>query len=388
MSRTGSWLAPFALFWRAFGQIVIVSFVPLQLVSTGDHHYLALGFIYGLPFFMQLLFAPLWGRLLDRMRRPGVLAAIGFVGYAAMEAGTAVSGSQSGIFLSLALGGVLGAALSPAAKWQALRARDGHRTLALALRAEAAGWLAGALLPAVFSAMGRDVFQLLGVTAVCTVLSAPIFWPVADTAPAEPELPPGDAAARRLPLGFWLFFLGAFLQFLIGETFYAFYGVYLTRYLGGPLWLYSGSIAVTTVLGLLLYGFAARTTHRVGAGPVLIATSLVYLVSYGLLALFPSVPMAAITFSIPAFSFFRTAATIGIAHAAPNRSGSAMGMLDAAEGLASSIGGPVSGFFVATSSLGVLPLLPLMLSAVASVPLLLARRARAALPSAGVGEPL
>ncbi len=380
MSRLRSWLAPAALFWRAFGQMLIVSFVPLQLVQSGARDYIALGVIYGLPFFMQLLFAPLWGRLMDHIRLPGLLAAVGFFGYAAMEAGTAVSSSQSGILLALAFGGILGAALSPAAKWQALRAQDGHRTLALALRAEAAGWLVGAILPAAFAALGSGVFQLLGATAVATALCAPLFWRTPAAAPS-PHTPAGGRPALHRSPAFWLLLAGCFAQFLVGETFYAFYGVYLTRHLGGPLWLYSGTLSVTTLLGLLLYGLAARTTSRTGAGPVLIATSLVYLVSYGLLALFPTVPMAAITFSIPAFSFFRTAATIGISRAASGRSGTAMGMLDAAEGLASSVGGPLSGIFVSAFSLAVLPLLPLVLSAVAALPLFAARR----LPAQGAG---
>ncbi len=374
--RTTLWLSPVALFLRAFGQMLIVSFVPLQLVSTGDHHYVTLGVIYGLPFFMQLIFAPVWGRLLDRIRRPGIVAAIGFLGYAAMEGGAALSGGQSGILLSLALGGVFGAALSPSAKWLALSRDDGHRTLALSLRAEAAGWLAGAVLPAILAALGRNVFLLLAITSVVTLVCAPLFLQV--TQAGQTTCRPATVAPAgplRLPAPVWLLSLGVFLQFLLGEVFYSFYGVYLTHYLGGPLWLYSGSLAATTALGLLLYGLAARTTKRSGAEPVLIATSVVYTVSYGLLVLFPSVPMAAAVFSIPAFSFFRTAATIGFAQAVPNRSGTAMGLLDAAEGLASSVGGPVAGMFVTHFTLGVLPLLPLGLSVVSSLPLVLARRA-------------
>lgn len=377
MQKIHNTLAPLALFLRAFGQIVIISFVPLQLVGKGDHQYFALGFIYALPFVMQLVAAPLWGRVLDRVRLPGVLAAIGFLGYAGMEAGTALAPNESGILIALVVGGAFGAALSPAAKWQALRIADGHRALASALRGEAAGWLVGAILPAVFAAMGRDVFQLLGLSAIVTALAAPLYWGAYEARSAqgaEPVTPP--AKRLRLPLGFWLLFSAAFIQFLIGETFYAFYGVYLTRYLGGPLWLYSGSIALTTALGLLLYGTAARTTRRSGPTPILLATSAVYIVTYGALALFPSIPMAAIVFSIPAFSYFRTAATLGLAHVASDRSGAAMGILDAGEGLASSIGGPVAGLFVANFSLSVLPLLPLVLSVIAPIPLLLWRRAQ------------
>jgi DHA1 family multidrug resistance protein-like MFS transporter len=374
--RTTLWLSPLALFLRAFGQLLIVSYVPLQLVSMGDTHYVTLGVIYGLPFLMQLLFAPVWGRLLDRNRRPGLVAAIGFLGYAAMEGGTALSGGQVGILLSLALGGIFGAALSPSAKWLALAQDDGHRTLARSLRAEAGGWLTGAVLPALLAALGRNIFLLLAITSIVTTACAFLFLRVALPGQTAAK---SDAAAPsgrlRLPLPVWLLFLGLFLQFLLGEVFYAFYGVYLTHYLGGPLWLYSGSLAATTTLGLLLYGFAARMTKRSGPEPVLITTSVVYTVSYGLLALFPSVPMAAIVFSIPAFSFFRTAATIGVAEAVPERSGTAMGLLDATEGLASSVGGPVAGLFVTHFSLGVLPVLPFSLSLASSVPLLLSRRA-------------
>ncbi len=373
--RTFGRLAPAALFLRAFGQILIVSFIPLQLANMGDRNYVVLGFIYGIPFFMQLLFAPVWGRLLDRVELPGLFAAIGFLGYAAMEGGTALFANPLGILLSLAIGGMFGAGLSPAAKWQALRAADGHRTLALALRAEAAGWLVGAALPSLFTALGSDVFRLLGFTAIASSLCALLFSRAAAAGAPDFALVQTSAAPRlRLPTHIWLLFLGTFLQFLLGETFYAFYGVYLTRFLGGPFWLYSASLVATTALGLALYGLAAGTTHRHGAGRVLLGTSGVYTASYGLLAIFPSVPMAAIVFSIPAFSFFRTAATIGVAEAMPGRSGSAMGVLDAAEGLASSIGGPLSGLLIAHFSLGVLPILPLLLSALSALPLVLARR--------------
>lgn len=370
-------LAPTALFLRAFGQMLIVGFVPLQLARAGDHHYITLGMIYGLPFLMQFLAAPLWGRLVDRLGSAGPLAAVGLLGYAAMEGGAALAGNPAGILAALALGGAIGAALSPAARWHALRAADGeHRPLALALRGEAAGWLAGALLPAAFAAVGLDIFRLLGVAAVATALAAPLFWrtpaPIGRHRPARGSA--RDGGRRGLSLGFWLLLAGVFLQFMIGETFYSFYGVYLTQYLAGPLWLYSATLAATTALGFLFYGLAARATHRIGAALLLLATSAVYLLSFSLLAAQPRIWTAALVFSVPAFSFLRTAGTIGLAQAASGQNGVAMGFLDAAEGLAATVGGPLAGLFVARWSLAVLPVLPMVLSAMSSLPLLLVRR--------------
>ncbi len=372
------WFSPLTLFTRAFGQIVIISYVPLSLARSGDHFYLGFGLIYALPFVMQLVFAPLWGHLLDRTGHVTRIAAAGFAGYALMELGTAFAPGIAAILLALAMGGVFGAALSPAAKWYALSRAEGASHLSRALQGEAGGWLAGAVIPAVAAYLGFGLFHLLAVIGAGTVALA--LWSLIAArhlTPARVAKPPaqhsgGPALARSA----WLPLFGVLLQFLSGEVFFSFYGVYLTTYLEGPLWLYSLTLAGTTAIGLWLYTPALRLTRRAGAERVLLATSIWYLVSYLALYLAPSVTLAAIVFSVPAFSFLRIAASLAFAAAAPDRSGTAMGAFDAAEGLACSVGGPISGAFVGAFGLVALPLMPLAVSLLAPWPLIVARRKR------------
>ncbi len=371
-----SWFSPLALLTRAFGQIVIISYVPLSLARSGSHFYLGFGLIYALPFVMQLIFAPLWGHLLDRRGNVAQIAAVGYLGYAVMELGTAFAPGIAAILLALAAGGVFGAALSPAAKWHTLRLPDGTTHLSRALQGEAGGWLAGAIIPAAGSYLGIGLFHQLAWIGVATLAMALVSLGSAGRFQAFPKphatqtRDEGPALARNS----WLPLLGVLLQFLSGEVFFSFYGVYLTTYLKGPLWLYSLTLAGTTAIGLWLYTPALRLAGRIGAERVLLATSLWYLVSYLALYLAPSVALAAIVFSVPAFSFLRIAASLAFAQAAPHRSGTAMGAFDAAEGLACSLGGPISGAFVGAAGLVALPLLPLLVSVLAPWPLLLARR--------------
>lgn len=370
------WFSPLSLFTRAFGQIIIISYVPLSLARSGSHFYLGFGLIYALPFVMQLVFAPLWGHLLDRRGNVAQIAAVGFAGYALMELGTAFAPGIAGILLALAAGGVFGAALSPAAKSYALGLPGGPSRLSRALQGEAGGWLAGAIIPAVAAYLGLGLFHLLALIGLGTVALALLSLGAAGRLEASAQPAPavspteGPALARSA----WLPLFGVLLQFLSGEVFFSFYGVYLTTYLKGPLWLYSLTLAGTTAIGLWLYTPALRLTRRIGAEPVLLATSLWYLVSYLALFLAPSVALAAIVFSVPAFSFLRIAASLAFAAAAPNRNGVAMGAFDAAEGLACSLGGPISGAFVGALGLVALPLMPLAVSLLAPWPLLAARR--------------
>ena len=382
--RNLRWFSPLALLTRAFGQIVIISYVPLSLARSGSHFYLGFGLIYALPFVMQLIFAPLWGHLLDRRGNVAVIAAVGYAGYAMMELGTAFAPGIPAILAALAAGGVFGAALSPAAKWHSLRLPDGAAHLSRALQGEAGGWLAGAIIPAALSYLGVVLFHQLAFIGVATLLLAALSLGTTTRLQAvvgPPTRPQDDGPA--ILRSAWLPLFGVLLQFLSGEVFFSFYGVYLTTYLKGPLWLYSLTLAGTTAIGLWLYTPALRLSRRLGSERVLLATSLWYLLSYLALYLAPSAPLAAIVFTVPAFSFLRVAASLAFAQAAPNRSGTAMGAFDAAEGLACSLGGPISGAFVGALGLVALPLLPLAVSVLSPWPLLLARRRRAAAAAAG-----
>ena len=376
MPRTvPGWFPPLALFTRAFGQIIIISYVPLSLARSGSHFYLGFGLIYALPFVMQLIFAPLWGHLLDRHGNVGLIAAIGFAGYALMELGTALAPGIGVILLALATGGIFGAALSPSAKGYALGMPDGQGRLSRALQGEAGGWLAGAIIPACANYLGMNLFGLLALVGSATfilgcmslALSRPLGPSPRPAAVAQP-------AVRGLRRDAWLSLLGVLLQFLTGEVFFSFYGVYLTTFLGGPLWLYSLTLAGTTAIGLWLYTPALRLTRALGPERVLLGTSAWYLVSYLALYLAPSVPLAAVVFTVPAFSFLRIAASLAFTAAAPDRGGAAMGLFDAAEGLACSLGGPISGAFVGALGLGALPLMPLAAAVLAPWPLVMARR--------------
>ncbi len=377
--RNLRWFSPLALLTRAFGQIVIISYVPLSLARSGSHFYLGFGLIYALPFVMQLIFAPLWGHLLDRRGNVAAVAAVGYSGYALMELGTAFAPGIPAILVALAAGGVFGAALSPAAKWHSLRLPDGATHLSRALQGEAGGWLAGAIVPAALSYLGVGLFHQLAFIGVATLLLAALSLGSAARlqAVAGPPARPQDGGPAILRSA-WLPLFGVLLQFLSGEVFFSFYGVYLTTYLKGPLWLYSLTLAGTTAIGLWLYTPALRLSRRLGSERVLLATSLWYLLSYLALYLAPSAPLAAIVFTVPAFSFLRVAASLAFAQAAPNRSGTAMGAFDAAEGLACSLGGPISGAFVGALGLVALPVLPLAVSVLSPWPLLLARRRQAA----------
>ncbi len=376
MPRTvPGWFPPLALFTRAFGQIIIISYVPLSLARSGSHFYLGFGLIYALPFVMQLIFAPLWGHLLDRSGNVGLVAAIGFAGYALMELGTALAPGIGVILLALAMGGALGAALSPSAKGYALGMPDGQGRLSRALQGEAGGWLAGAIIPAVTDYLGMNLFGLLALVGSATFILAGMS--LAGSRPLGPSSRPAavaQSAVRGLRRDAWLSLLGVLLQFLTGELFFSFYGVYLTTFLGGPLWLYSLTLAGTTAIGLWLYTPALRLTRALGPELVLLGTSAWYLVSYLALYLAPSVPLAAVVFTVPAFSFLRIAASLAFTAAAPDRGGAAMGAFDATEGLACSLGGPISGAFIGALGLVALPLMPLAVAVLAPWPLVMARR--------------
>ena len=165
---------------------------------------------------------------------------------------------------------------------------------------------------------------------------------------SEPALVRGCLAAVLLQAGNW--------------TFISTFSVYVVKHLGADParigWI-NGAGAIVTMAVLPWIG---RLSDHRGPGAAIRVAAIAYVGVYTPLAIFPSLPTAALIFSVPAYA----ALLIGLASAAADiggvkRRGGGIGVVDGLWAIASAIGAVVGGF-VADLDLALIPLVALGLT--------------------------
>ena len=159
---------------------------------------------------------------------------------------------------------------------------------------------------------------------------------------AEPALVRGCVAAVFLQAGNWMF-ISTFSLFVVGH---------LKADPAAIGWVNVASALVT----LAVLPWIGRLTDRRGPGSAIRVASIGYVVIYAILALFPSVPAAALVFSVPAYA----ALLIGLASAAADiggvrRRGGGIGVVDGLWAIAVALGAACGGL-VADVDLASVPL--------------------------------
>lgn len=167
---------------------------------------------------------------------------------------------------------------------------------------------------------------------------------------SEPALVRACLAAVFLQAGNW--------------TFISTYSLYIVKHLGAdPVrigWI-NGAGAIVTLLVLPWIG---RLSDHRGPGAAIRVAAIAYVGVYAPLAIFPSLPMAALVFSVPAYA----ALLIGLASAAADiggvkRRGGGIGVVDGLWAIATAVGSAVGGL-VADVDLALIPVVALLLTGV------------------------
>lgn len=167
---------------------------------------------------------------------------------------------------------------------------------------------------------------------------------------SEPALVRGCLAAVFLQAGNW--------------TFISTFSLYVVKHLGGDPqaigWI-NGAGAIFTMCVLPWIG---RLTDHRGPGTAIRVAAVAYVGVYAPMAFFPSLPVVALVFSVPAYA----ALLIGLASAAADiggvkRRGGGIGVVDGLWAIATAIGAAIGGL-VADIDLGSVPMVALVLTCV------------------------
>lgn len=193
-----------SVFIDLIGFGIVMPLLPLYTREFGSPGYL-IGLIMASFSVMQFLFAPMWGRLSDRIgRRPVILLSnAGSVVAYAMFALASQKGGQAGLFLILAsriFAGLCGANLSVASAYIADVTPVEKRSKGMALIGIAFGL--GFILGPAFSSFGVSHWGLSGpgwaATVVCAANTIFGFFVL-----AESRQPDSESASKRPRLGQW-----------------------------------------------------------------------------------------------------------------------------------------------------------------------------------------
>lgn len=338
-------------FARAFAELIIFGYLPIQLHSGGEERLTVLALITAIPALVRFVGAGAWGAASSRSGRVKPFLLLGFGGYLAVLLLLGVLLEPWASVLVVGAGSLLFSAVAPLAKsLVSLQTHGGvGRSLAGWLQAESMGWLVGGVAISLVGETAGGFQRLLGIAAgliamegLLVLFTLPEVRPVV----AERQGWGGTQALagllRRPQV--WVP-LAAFATLTVAsEGTFTIYGVYLTGILSGSEGLYGASVTISTLLGVLAYRVLGALTHRLRPGGLLPAAAAAYGVSYLVMASWRAPLVMAALFALPLYSIAKAGVTWQVAQAtdAAERS-AAMGFLDGSEALAMGLGALAAG---------------------------------------------
>jgi len=350
--RGGFFLSPLGIVFTTVvidlvGFGIVLPILPLWAETFGASP-VEIGLLTASYAVMQLLFAPLWGRLSDRHgRRPVILASLAGSAVAALMIGLA--GTLLLLFVARILQGIAGASYAAAQAYVAdvTAPRDRARGMGMIGAAFGLGFILGPALGALFSAVDARLpfFVASGLAAVNLLIA----WrrlpesrrPEGPRAPAPRlEVLRRALASRELGPLVWLTFIATF-AFVGMESTFALFGEWRLDYGAVEMGLLFAFIGVMAALsqGVLVGRLVARAGEaRVMIGGLL-GTAVGFLgvaASESLWLLLPSLAVLAVASGLV---FSTTTALISLA-AGEREQGAVLG-LTASVGGGARIAGPV-----------------------------------------------
>lgn len=233
-----------------------------------------LGFLIAIFAFMQFLFAPIWGRLSDKIgRKP--LVALGMFGFAAGEFIFAYASGLWMLFLSRAVAGIFGSALMPTAmafvadvtpekdRGKGMGMLGAAMALGIVIGPGIGGWLAEIELNLPFILAG--IAAALG--GIVSILFLPESLSAEDKETAKQQektsLLLNMASALKSEIGFLLILIFT-ISFALAN-FQAIFGFYMLKKFGYDPSEVGILVAVTGIVGVVVQGtLIGRLTNRFG----------------------------------------------------------------------------------------------------------------------------
>ena len=357
------------LFLVMTGFGIIIPALPYQTLDLQGNAR-TVGFLLASYSVMNVLCAPLWGRISDRIgRKPVLLVGITGLGASFLWFGFAPSLEQ--LFAARILGGILGAAALPTAMAYAgdiTTPEARAKALGILGAGLGLGMVVGPALGGVAGHWGHHVpFLVAGSLALVTAAVVAIILP--SRAASNPQATSFVTALRETGGKLWPFYLLTFLQMLAFTNLEATFVLYAKDRFGLSI-LQVGLMFMA--MGFVSAGFqgggVGKLITRFGAQAITRAVALILGLSFALipLAAHPALLLAAFCVTGVGAALLRTSLATGVSRGATAGQGTAMGLMQGFDSLAR-IFGPLFGGVLYSLHQGLPYALGLGIMAIASV---------------------
>lgn len=333
-------LLSFNLFIVMVGIGLVIPILPFY-IELFDANALIMGLLVAVFSFMQFLFAPIWGRLSDKIGRKPLIT-LGLFGFAIAEFIFAFANGLWMLFLSRILAGTFGSALMPTAmayvsdvtseekRGQGMGILGAAMAMGIVVGPGIGGWLAEYNLsyPFLFAGIAATIAGVLSLIILPESYSK-------EKRMAERNLE-GDKRESQLvlmknalvsPVGFLLILV--FIMSFGLANFQAIFGYYtMERYSYSPKQV-GTIILITGIVGAVIQGgVVGRLTKRFGEEHVVTSSLLLSAFGFVIMTLAPSFIWVIITTSIffAGNSILRPSLNSLISKLAGNRQGMVMGL--------------------------------------------------------------
>jgi DHA1 family multidrug resistance protein-like MFS transporter len=345
-----------------------ILFATLFLVMTGfgivipalPYHTLELqgnartvGFLLASYSAMNVVCAPLWGRLSDRIGRKPVLL-VGIIGLSVSFLWFGLASSLWQLFAARILGGALGAAALPTAMAYAgdiSRPEERAKALGILGAGLGLGMVVGPALGGLAGSWGHQVpFLIAAALALTTALFVALVLPKGT--PEVSQYLPFAEALQRTGKALWPFYALTFLQMLAFTNLEATFVLYAKDRFGLGI-LHVGLMFM--VMGLVSAGFqgggVGKLITRFGPASVSRSGALVLGLSFGLIPLanHPLALLAAFCVTGMGAALLRTSLATGVSRGATAGQGTAMGLIQSFDSLARVFGPMLGGLLYSLS---------------------------------------
>lgn len=340
------------LFLVMTGFGIVIPALPYQTLELrGDAR--TVGFLLASYSVMNVLCAPLWGRISDRIGRKPVLL-VGIIGLALSFLWFGLAQSLWQVFAARILGGALGAAALPTAMAYAgdiTTPEARAKALGILGAGLGLGMVVGPALGGIAGHWGHHVpFLVAGGLAMATAGVVAIILPARP--PVNPQAMSLVAALRETGGKLWPFYALTFLQMLAFTNLEATFVLYAKDRFGltilqvGLMFMAMGLVSAGVQgggVGKLITRFGASAVSRAGIG--------VLGLSFGLIPLAPHPAWLLGAFCLTGIgaALLRTSLATGVSRGATAGQGTAMGMMQAVDSLARVFGPMLGGLLYAAN---------------------------------------
>ncbi|NMB11193.1 MAG: MFS transporter [Firmicutes bacterium] len=359
-----------SVFFRATADMLLYAYLPLCLYySLGETRLWVIGLFMGIPSFVRLLVAPLWGKWTDRLGRQRVFIVTGLLAYGLLLLVLPRYTDPLAITAFTSLMAVLFAAFNPVSRvWLSLSCpREEIHRLANWHQWEAAGYLVSSVVAGWSVNEGylalTELLTLLGILllgSACLVSLTLRDIPARSPLRRIEYIQSPSLSSHRRALGMaGIFPLTALLYFLASSTTWEAvatnFGLYFTGFLGGSVRLYGLLIGTSTFVSILAYGSLAGFCERHGYRKTLQMAAWGYTFMY-LLMSYPSVRIAGCAYLLPMSTVVRSAMNVLVTSQVPERKrGEAMGLVESVEACSTAWGAVLGGLVAHQQGLDCIP---------------------------------